>query len=71
MVRPELAKDGVDVRLRQALSRLEGAHDFGQDEAAAALPRGPLDDSAITQERPQLAHLFGGYVPVDGGHDSL
>ena len=71
VVRPELAKDGVDVRLGQAFSRWEGAHDFGQYEAAAALPSRPLDDPAISPERPQLPHLVGSRIPVGGGHDSL
>ncbi len=71
VVRPELAKDGVDVRLRQPFSRWEGAHDLGQDEAAAALPSRPLGDPAVAPEGPQLPHLFGGRVPVGSGHDSL
>ena len=71
MVRPELAKDGVDLRLRQAFPRGEGAHDLGQDEAAAALPSRPLGDPAVTPERPQFPHFVGGRVPVGGGHDSL
>ncbi len=71
MVWPELAEDGVDLRLRQAFSRWEGAHDLGQDEAAAALPSRPLGDPAVAPERPQLAHLVDGGVPVDSGHDSL
>jgi hypothetical protein len=71
VVRPEFAKDGVDVRLRQAFARWKGAHDFGQNEAAAALPSGPLDDPALPPERPQLPHLVGGRIPIDGGHDLL
>ena len=71
VVRPELAKDGVDVRLRQAFSRWEGAHHFGQHEAAPALSGRPLNDPAVPPERSQLPHLIGGRIPVGGGHDSL
>ena len=71
MVWPELAEDGVDLRLRQAFSRWEGAHDLGQDKAAAALPSRPLGDPAVAPERPQLPHFVGGRVPVGSGHDSL
>ena len=71
VVGPELAKEGVDVRLRQAFSGWEGAHDLGQDEAAAALPSRPLGDPAVAPEGPQLPHFVGGRVPVGSGHDSL
>ena len=70
MVWPELAKDSVDLGLRQAFSRGEGAHDLGQYEAAAALPSRPLGDPAVAPERPQLPHFVGGRVPVGSGHDS-
>ena len=71
VVRPELTKDRVDIRLRQAFSRWKGAHHLGQYQAAAALPSRPLDDPAISPERPQLPHLVGSRIPVGSGHESL
>jgi hypothetical protein len=71
VVGPELAQHGVDVRLRQPFPRRERPHDFGQDEAAAALPSRPLDDPAVPPEGPQLPHLVVGGMPVGGGHDTL
>ena len=70
MVWPELAKDGVNVRLRHPFSQGEGAHNFGQQEAAAALPSWPLDDPALPPEGPQPARLLN-RIPMGGGHAIL
>ena len=70
MVRPELAKEGVNVRLRHPFSQGEGAHHFSQDQAAAAFPSRPLDDPAFPPEGPKLARLLG-WIPISGGHVTL
>ena len=70
VIRPELTKDRVDIRLRQAFSRWKGARHLGQYQAAAALPSRPLDDAAVAPEGPQLARLLG-RIPVNGGHATL
>lgn len=71
MVGPDLAKDGVDLRLCDALSPRERAHDLCQDQAPAAFSSRPLDDASVPPERTQLSRLLGGAIPIRGGHVPL
>ena len=71
MVVPELAKDGVDLGLRQSFPRRKRPYHLGEDQPAAAFASRPLEDPAFPPKGPEPSHFFRGRAPPGVDHGPI